>query len=105
MMAARFMRARGCAKYAGSPGMWTRFWGPADPPLFPFFLGSQGLYSTLEDYARFMDLWRNKGRVGKQRLLAGRSVRKALTPSPPPFPGQTGFPDGAAAGSQRVHGV
>ncbi|MBV21351.1 MAG: penicillin-binding protein, partial [Planctomycetaceae bacterium] len=44
------LRARGCVKYAGSRGEWTRFWGPDEPPLFPFFLGSQGLYSTLEDY-------------------------------------------------------
>ncbi|MCB9521738.1 MAG: serine hydrolase [Myxococcales bacterium] len=91
------MRARALSKYAGSRGAWTRFWSPSDPPLFPFFLGSQGLYSSAEDYARFMDLWLNKGRVGKERLLRARSIRKALEPSEHPFPGSSGFADSRAA--------
>ena len=86
------LRARGCVKYAGSRGEWTRFWGPDEPPLFPFFLGSQGLYSTLEDYARFMEFWRRKGRPGKERLLGTRYVRGALTPGPHPMEGPTGLP-------------
>ena len=91
------LRARGCGNYAGSRGAWTRFWGPEQPPLFPFFLGSQGLYSTLEDYGRFMEFWRNKGRRGKERLLASRYVRKALTPSPFPLGAPTGFPGALAS--------
>ena len=86
------LRARGCVKYAGSRGYWTRFWGPDEPPLFPVFLGSQGLYSTLEDYARFMEFWRRKGRPGKERLLGARYVRGALTPGPHPMEGPTGLP-------------
>jgi len=86
------LRARGLVKYAGTRGQWTRFWGPDEPPLFPFFLGSQGLYSTLPDYARFMEFWQRKGRAGKERLLGSRFVRKALTPSPYPLGGPTGFP-------------
>ncbi|MFT7671062.1 MAG: CubicO group peptidase (beta-lactamase class C family), partial [Planctomycetota bacterium] len=86
------LRARGCSKYIGSGGTWTEFWNTEKPPLFPFFLGSQGLYSTLEDYARFMEFWLRKGRVGKDRLLGSRYVRKALTPSAYPLGGSTGFP-------------
>jgi CubicO group peptidase (beta-lactamase class C family) len=86
------LRARGCVKYAGSRGFWTRFWGPDEPPLFPVFLGSQGLYSTLEDYARFMEFWRRKGRPGKERLLGPRYVRGTLTPGPHPMEGSTGLP-------------
>lgn len=86
------LRARACSDYAGSAHAWTRFWSPADPPLFPFFLGSQGLYSTAEDYARFLELVRRKGRVGKERLLSAGSVRKALDPGPHPMQGSTGFP-------------
>ena len=78
--------------YAGSRGDWTRFWGPDEPPLFPFFLGSQGLYSTLADYARFTDLWLHKGRAGRERLLGSRYVRAALEPGPHPMPGATAFP-------------
>jgi CubicO group peptidase (beta-lactamase class C family) len=86
------LRARGCVKYAGSRGEWTRFWGPDEPPLFPFFLGSQGLYSTLEDYGQFMDFWRRKGRPEKERLLGARYVRQALTTGPHPMKGPTGLP-------------
>lgn len=85
------LRARSIPKYVGSRGEWTRFWSPDDPPLFPFFLGSQGLYSTLEDYARFMRFWQKKGRVDGERLIAARYVRKALTPGPHPMNSGTGF--------------
>lgn len=85
------LRARALPKYAGTRGQWSRFWSPDDAPLFPCFLGSQGLYSTLEDYARFMSFWLHKGRVGKERLLGARFVRQALTPGPHPMKGSTGF--------------
>jgi CubicO group peptidase (beta-lactamase class C family) len=85
------LRERACCKYNGSRGHWNRFWSPDKPPLFPFFLGSQGLYSTLEDYGRFMELWLSKGRSRDERLLRARYVRKALTPSPFPFPGGSGL--------------
>ena len=91
MTEAHPLRARGCVKYAGSRGEWTRFWGPDEPPLFPFFLGSQGLYSTPQDYARFMEFWRRKGRPGKKRLLGSRFVRKALSPGPQRMEGATGL--------------
>ena len=86
------LRAHALPKYAGTPGQWNRFWSPDGPALFPFFLGSQGLYSTLLDYARFMEFWTRKGRVGKERLLGSRFVRKALTPNPYPLGMPTGFP-------------
>lgn len=86
------LRERGCCKYAGTRKAWTRFWTPEDEPLFPFFLGSQGLYSTLEDYARFADFWLHKGKLGKQRLLGSRYIRKALTPGPHALGAPSGFP-------------
>jgi CubicO group peptidase (beta-lactamase class C family) len=91
------LRGRALSKYAGSRGAWTRFWSPEDEALFPIFLGSQGLYSSLEDYARFMELWMNQGRVGSRQLLPERSVQEALTPCAHPFPGSTGLP-GLTAG-------
>jgi CubicO group peptidase (beta-lactamase class C family) len=86
------LRARALPKYVGSRGAWTRFWSPDAAPLFPFFLGSQGLYATLEDYARFMDFWLKKGRAGREKLLGARYVRKALTPGPYPLGAGTGLP-------------
>jgi CubicO group peptidase (beta-lactamase class C family) len=53
---------RACAApTSASPHAWTRFFGPKEPALFAVFLGSQALYSTTEDYARFLDLWMRTG--------------------------------------------
>ncbi|MFT5059516.1 MAG: CubicO group peptidase (beta-lactamase class C family) [Planctomycetota bacterium] len=94
------LRERGCSKYIGGTGGWTPFWTAEDEALFPIFLGSQALYSTLEDYARFTDMWRRKGRVGKERILKSGSVRKVLKPGPHPMPGATALPGcGTAYGS------
>lgn len=86
------LRARTCSAYVGSPRAWTRFFSPKDAALFPIFLGSQGLYSTTEDYARFLDLWMQRGRSGGERLLRASSVRRTLTPGAFPMPGSTAFP-------------
>lgn len=86
------LRSHALPKYAGTRGAWMRFWSPDKPALFPFFLGSQGLYSTLADYARFMEFWERKGRVGRERLVGSRFVRKALTPNPYTLGFPTGFP-------------
>lgn len=74
------LRSKVCSAYAGGAGAWTRFFAPTDPPLFPFLLASQGLYGTALDYARFMRLWKERGRAGGERLLSARAVRHALTP-------------------------
>jgi CubicO group peptidase (beta-lactamase class C family) len=86
------LRARGCSKYMGMPGYWNPFWNTQQDSLFPFFLGSQGLYSTLSDYARFTNLWLNNGRVGDQQLLNPALMAQALTPSPYPLNSPTGLP-------------
>ncbi len=84
-------RARMASKYAGSPGNWTRFWSPKDPPIFRTFLASQSLYCTAADYARFLSLWKEKGRAGGERLVSMRSARRAHEPGV-----ETGFPTGFA---------
>ncbi len=76
------LRRRALPAYVGSKGAWTQFWGPDDEALFPIFLGSQGMYSTVEDYGRFLDFRMRRGRVAGERLLAGRNQRKALEPGP-----------------------
>jgi CubicO group peptidase (beta-lactamase class C family) len=86
------LRARVLPAHAGSRGAWTRYVGPDDPPPFPFFLGSQGMYATTTDYARFLELWLDRGRLGKERLVGMRLARKALEPGPHAMEGPTGFP-------------
>ncbi len=77
------LRERVCSKYAGGPGAWSRYWSPEDAPLFRFLLASQGLYGSALDYARFLRLWKEKGRAGEMRLLSFRAVRHGLDPRNP----------------------
>lgn len=87
------LRERGCSKYGGVRGNWSKFWSPDQRALFPFFLGSQGLYSTLKDYARFTNFWLQNGKVNGQQLLSQQLIRQVLTPSPYPLGASTGFRD------------
>ncbi len=78
--------------YFGGQGDWSRIWRPQDEPLYPFAMGSQSLYSTALDYARFLALWMDGGRVGDQQLLSAEGAERALRPVsdaklPGAFPG------------------
>ncbi len=66
--------------YVGLQGAWTRYWSPKDAPIFAFAMGSVSLYSTPNDYARFLALWMDDGRVGEQRLLSPQAIARALAP-------------------------
>ncbi|MGH8219576.1 MAG: serine hydrolase [Steroidobacteraceae bacterium] len=67
--------------YAGSRGNWVRFWSPQDKPIFPYFLASQGMYSTTKDYARFLAMYLDDGRAGNTRVLSKAAVERTLTPA------------------------
>lgn len=67
--------------FAGSRGNWMRIWSPKDEPLFPYFLASQGMYSTASDYARFLALYLDHGRAGKTRVLSEDAVKRTLEPA------------------------
>ena len=84
--------ARVCSAYFDSGGGWSPYWQPGDDPLYPFAMGSQSLYCTPVDYARFLALWMDAGVVGDERLLSAEAVGRALMPvssydSPTSFPG------------------
>lgn len=92
--------ARIPSAYSGGTGAWNKHWGPSDPPLFPIFLGSQGLYSTTQDYAKFLSMWMDDGRWQGKQLLSPLAVRRALEPAHKltgdPYPtsaagGETGY--------------
>lgn len=74
---------RVASAYMGTTGAWSRFWSAGDPPVFPCFLGSQSMYSTCEDYARFLALWADDGKFGDRRLLSHDAVQRALMPRSP----------------------
>jgi len=65
--------------YFGAQGKWSRIWSPKGEPLYPFTMGSQSLYSTPLDYARFLALWMDEGRLSDKQLLSPQTVRRALT--------------------------
>jgi len=75
--------------YMGSRGNWMRFWSPQDEPHIPYFLASQGMYSTPKDYARFLAMYLDEGRAGDQRVLSEAAVGRMLQPA-----NATGFPTG-----------
>jgi CubicO group peptidase (beta-lactamase class C family) len=66
--------------YAGRTGEWTRFWGPEAEPFYPYAWGSQSLYATPADYARFLAMWLDDGRVGDEQVLSPEAVSRTLTP-------------------------
>ena len=81
------------AAYSGGTGAWSKHWDPTDPPIFPLFLTSQSLYSTTTDYARFLALWMDEGKVRGRRLLSRQAVTRALAPNQPMTEYPRGFTD------------
>lgn len=83
--------------YIGGAGKWARFWKGSDATYYPFPWGSQTLFSTPRDYARWLALWLDGGRAGGVPVLTKEAVQRTLTPtsimsmlgSDQPFP--TGF--------------
>ena len=67
--------------YAGGRGNWNRFWGPEEEPFYPFAWGSQSLYGTPLDYARFLAMWMDGGLSGDSQVLSPEAVTRALTPT------------------------
>jgi len=83
--------------YIGIPGSWEKWWTP-DEPFYPFAWGSQSLYSTPMDYARFLSMLMNYGTYNGDRILSEDAVDRVLTPVSmmtslgSDMPAPTGFP-------------
>ncbi|MCP4608539.1 MAG: beta-lactamase family protein [Planctomycetes bacterium] len=83
--------------YISAFGAWEKWWMPGEP-FYPFAWGSQSLYSTPMDYARFISMLMNGGTYNGDRILSEDAVDRVLTPvsvmtsldSDTPAP--TGFP-------------
>jgi CubicO group peptidase (beta-lactamase class C family) len=90
-------KKRVASLYIGTPGKWSRYWKPADAPMYPFAWGSQTLYSTPADYARLLTLWMDGGKVHGKQVLSKAAVARILTPASlmtmlgTDFPYPTGF--------------
>ena len=65
--------------YLGGVGEWLKIWSPEEP-LYPYAFGSQSLYCTPIDYARFLAILMDDGKVGGSRLLSPEAIGRTLTP-------------------------
>ncbi len=72
-------RSRIASLYFGGAGKWRRFLDPDEGTFYPFAWGSQTVYSTPQDYARFLALWLDGGRAGERALLSPEAVERMLT--------------------------
>jgi CubicO group peptidase (beta-lactamase class C family) len=83
--------------YIGTPGSWEKWWMSGEP-FYPFAWGSQSLYSTPMDYARFISMLMNGGTYNGDRILSEDAVDRVLTPVSvmtnlgSDMPALTGFP-------------
>ncbi|MBI4878393.1 MAG: beta-lactamase family protein [Planctomycetes bacterium] len=82
--------ARTSSNHTGVKGTWRRYWKPGDAPLYPFALGSQSVYCTPVEYARFLALWMDGGEACGERILSEEAVTRGLQPVSP-FGAPTGY--------------
>lgn len=72
--------SRICSTYVGKKNAWLRQWKPGDKPIYPFTMGSQSLYCTPTDYAKFLALWMDNGKIGDKRIISQETIKQSLTP-------------------------
>jgi len=75
-------KERIASAYLTQGGGFTRYWVPS-APLYPFAWGSQTLYSTPLDYARFLSVWLDGGAWNGARILSTEAVERTLQPISP----------------------
>ena len=92
------LRPRVSSTYRRFGDKWMKYWVNTERQAAPYFRGSGGMYSTTLDYAKFLAVWMDGGRIGRQkgpggsaRLLSHESVKKALTPSKLSMSGDEGY--------------
>lgn len=68
------------SNYTGGSGRWFRFWAPGQGPLYRFPMGSQSYYSTPADYARFLALMMDGGKVKGRPLISTPAWQRMVRP-------------------------
>jgi len=61
--------------YKGTTGNWSLLWRPTHGKFYDFGMGAQSLFTTSEDYASYMQIYLNHGRLDKQRIISPEGVR------------------------------
>src|SRR5262245_11830901 len=88
--------------YGGATGAWKKFWAPGEPPIFSYFLGSQGMYSTPTDYARFLRMIADDGKWNGKPILSKEAVARIRKPEQDRSGIPTGFDDRRCAYGQLM---
>jgi CubicO group peptidase (beta-lactamase class C family) len=86
-------RPRVSCTYRLMSGIFWKYWDNSMKQAAPYFRGSGGIYSTTEDYAKFLALWMDEGIASESgtRFLKSETVRMALTRSPQTSKGTDGY--------------
>ena len=72
---------RTASLYVPSQGEWIKHWEPDGTPWYPFAWGSQTVYSTPMDYARFLAMWMDQGvSLEGEQILSAAAVERTLAP-------------------------
>lgn len=69
--------ARMNSTYKRSWGTWRKYWDNTKKQGAPFFRASGGVYTTVFDYARFLAVWMDYGRLNGGRILSKACVMEA----------------------------
>ncbi len=68
------------SSYGGSSGNWTKFWDSQAEPFYPFTMGSQSIFSSPRDYAKFLQMLMNSGSYNGQPILSTSATNRILQP-------------------------
>jgi CubicO group peptidase (beta-lactamase class C family) len=66
--------------YSVQGGRLRKYWDNTQPQQTPWFRASGGIYTTVFDYARWLEVWMDGGAFDGRRLLSEVTIDQALTP-------------------------
>jgi CubicO group peptidase (beta-lactamase class C family) len=66
--------------YSLQGGRLSRYWDNTQVQQTPWFRASGGLYSTVFDYARWLEVWMDHGALKEGHLLTDETIVEALSP-------------------------
>ncbi len=69
--------------HVGSAKAWLRFWKPRHKSFYPYAWGSQTIYSTPEDYAKFLRMLAQGGQYDGQQIISADAIDRIMKPVSP----------------------
>lgn len=69
------------ATYLRMGDQYIKYWDSSKSPLVPYFRASGGVYATAMDYAKFLYMWLNDGKLDSKQFISEHLVSQALQPN------------------------